>query len=179
MVYTYSVVETINSHSSLNRDSALEIGPGGGALLTALAPHFRAVTGLDNAAEMLSKTAPVVADLNNVSLLEGDFTELPATQRYDLIVAAMVVHHLPSPQNFFAQATSLLSSGGLLVIAELCSHDQDWVKSLCGDVWLGFDPEELQHWASQAGLVQTQQQFLAQRNGFRVQVSAFATEPSF
>jgi cyclopropane fatty-acyl-phospholipid synthase-like methyltransferase len=89
----------------------------------------------------------------------------------------MVVHHLPSPPNFFSQAAALLAPGGLLVVAELCDHDQDWVKDLCGDVWLGFNPVALTQWAAQAGLTQTQQQFLAQRNGFRVQVSAFIAEP--
>ena len=74
-------------------------------------------------------------------------------------------------------AAGVLSTNGLLVIAELCNHDQDWVKELCGDVWLGFDPTELANWSSQAGFTQTQQQFLAQRNGFRVQVSAFALLP--
>jgi ArsR family transcriptional regulator len=176
-VYTPTVVDVIEAHPDLTRNSALEIGPGSGTLLKALSPHFQRVTGLDNAPEMLNKTAPAVTDLKNVTLLAGDFIELSAENRYDLIVAAMVVHHLPSPPIFFSQAARLLAPGGLLVVAELCDHDQDWVKDLCGDVWLGFEPGALTQWAAQAGLLQTQQQFLAQRNGFRVQVSAFAAEP--
>mgnify|MGYP001814490164 CR=1 FL=1 len=176
-VYTATVVDVIQAHPDRNRGSALEIGPGSGTLLKALSPHFQQVTGLDNAQEMLNNTASAVSDLNNITLLQGDFIELPNTHRYDLIVAAMVVHHLPSPPNFFSQAAALLAPGGLLVVAELCDHDQDWVKDSCGDVWLGFDPEALTQWGAQAGLSQTQQQFLAQRNGFRVQVSAFIAEP--
>jgi len=176
-VYTSCVLDMIHA-PQLDRQQALEVGPGDGALLAALAPHFDEVTGLDNAAEMLEKAAPAVSALPNVALTRADFTELPAGPQYNLVVAAMVVHHLPSPAHFFAQAASLLRPGGLLVIAELCSHDQDWVKAACGDVWLGFDPEQLTLWAAQAGLQQTQQQFLAQRNGFRVQVSAFTPSPA-
>jgi len=172
-VYTACIIDTVEAHAHIGRGQVLEIGPGGGALLQALAPHFRAVTGIDSAAEMLDQTARAVAALPNVTLLEGDFTALESAQTYDLIIAAMVVHHLPSPPGFFARAARMLKPGGLLVIAELCDHDQDWVKSMCGDVWLGFHPDELKAWAQAAGLIQTQQQFLAQRNGFRVQVSAF------
>lgn len=177
-VYTSCVLEMIEAVPELRHEQALEVGPGDGGLLAALAPLFTRVTGLDNAAEMLEKAAPAVARLPNVALTEADFTELPATRRYNLIVAAMVVHHLPSPPNFFVQAARFLQPGGLLVIAELCDHNQDWVKSACADVWLGFDPEQLNLWAAQAGLQLTQQQFLAQRNGFRVQVSAFTPEPA-
>ncbi len=176
-VYTASVVDLIQTQPQHQRQHALEVGPGDGALLTALAPLFDQVTGLDNAAEMLQKSAAAVSAWSNVTLTQADFTELPNQPQYNLIAAAMVVHHLPSPPSFFVQAARLLQPGGLLVIAELCDHNQEWVKTACADVWLGFEPEQLSLWAAQAGLAQTQQQFLAQRNGFRVQVSAFTPLP--
>lgn len=173
-VYVHAVVECATADKALARNLALEVGPGSGTLLQALAPHFTQVVGVDNSAEILAKTADAVGQLPNATLVEQDFSALPAEQTYDLVVAAMVVHHMPSPLGFFQQAARVLTSGGLLVVAELCNHEQDWVKELCGDVWQGFSPEELTNWSTQAGFEQTQQQFLAQRNGFRVQVSAYA-----
>lgn len=173
-VYIQAVVQTAMAATELQRETALEVGPGSGSLLQALAPHFKQIVGVDNSAEMLAKTDDVVRHLDNATLIEGDFAALPQQRAYNLVVAAMVVHHMPSPLGFFQQAARILTTNGLLVIAELCNHDQDWVKELCGDVWLGFNPTELAHWSAQAGFTQTQQQFLAQRNGFRVQVSAFA-----
>lgn len=173
-VYVQSVVQTAIDNPALERDTALEVGPGSGTLLQALAPHFAKVVGVDNSAEMLTKTRDAIAGAANIELIEQDFSALPQTRKYNLLVAAMVVHHMPSPLGFFQQAATVLKDNGLLVIAELCNHDQEWVKELCGDVWLGFNPEELALWSRQAGFTQTQQQFLAQRNGFRVQVSAFA-----
>ena len=174
-VYTQCVADMVAARPQLGREHALEIGPGGGALLRALAPYFTQVSGIDNTPEMLDRAAPVAAAMDNVVLTPGDFNALTDTDQYDLIVAAMVVHHLPSPAGFYYQAARLLKQGGMLVVAELCDHDQDWVRDLCGDVWLGFEPEQLRRWAEAAGLAPTEQQFLAQRNGFRVQVTAYTT----
>jgi ArsR family transcriptional regulator len=38
---------------------------------------------------------------------------------------------------------------------------------------LGFDPQELTHWAQDAGLADIASVYLAQRNGFQVQVRLF------
>jgi len=172
-VYVEALLDAATAEPTLQRHRALEVGPGSGALLKALSPHFGEVIGVDNSAGMLANTQAAVADLANVQLVDADVARLPHRDHFNLVAAAMVLHHMPSPLAFFRQAAKLLHEHGVLVIAELCDHDQDWVRSLCGDVWLGFEPAQLQQWAGQAGFQQTQHQFLAQRNGFRVQVSAF------
>jgi 2-polyprenyl-3-methyl-5-hydroxy-6-metoxy-1,4-benzoquinol methylase len=92
---------------------------------------------------------------------------------YQLIVAAMVVHHLASPPGFFRQAAGLLTADGLLVVAELCSHDHEWARTACGDQWLGFEPQELAGWAENADLRPVDAQFLAQKNGFQIQIHSY------
>ncbi|NIP14683.1 MAG: methyltransferase domain-containing protein, partial [Pseudomonadales bacterium] len=54
--------------------------------------------------------------LPNVKLRQRDFTELPAIRRYRAVIAAMVVHHLASPQRFFRHAARILRHGGLLIV---------------------------------------------------------------
>ena len=61
----------------------------------------------------------------------------------------------------------------MVLITDLCSHDQGWARENCGDLWLGFDPQDLGHWAFEAGLVDIASVYLAQRNGFQVQVRLF------
>jgi ArsR family transcriptional regulator len=85
----------------------------------------------------------------------------------------MVLHHIATPAATFKDAAELLGSGGLLLIIELCSHDQDWVRSSCGDLWLGFDEGELDQWAAASGLRFEQSSNLALRNGFQVQMRLF------
>jgi ArsR family transcriptional regulator len=55
----------------------------------------------------------------------------------------------------------------------LCPHDQVWAREACGDVWLGLDPEDISLWASTVGLVEGQNLYFAQRNGFSVQLRQF------
>ena len=43
----------------------------------------------------------------------------------------------------------------------------------CGDLWLGFAPEDVATWAVDAGLSEGESLYLALRNGFRVQLRVF------
>ena len=151
----------------------LEIGPGSGELLATLAPLFRQATGVDNARPMLRRAAASLAEEAGVRLRHQDFMTLPRQRRYDALVAAMVIHHQASPAAFFAQASRVLRRGGAMVVAELCRHDQDWASHACGDLWLGFEPQELHDWAGNAGFTTLESQYLAQKNGFRIQIHRF------
>ena len=66
-----------------------------------------------------------------------------------------------------------LAPGGVALVTDLCRHDQGWARENCGDLWLGFDPQELGGWARAAGLEDIASVYLAQRNGFKVQVRLF------
>lgn len=137
---------------------------------------FEHVVALDNSKDMLAKATRTCIDerLNNVDLIEGvTDTLLARGDAFDLIVANMVLHHVPSPADIFLDAAALMNSGGCFIVSDLCSHDQDWAKENCGDLWLGFEPEELTAWAADAGLSAGEQLFIGLRNGFQVQVREF------
>lgn len=156
--------------------TALEIGPGEGAFLPVLSDLFGHVVALDNSRDMLAKATRTCIDekLNNVDLIEGvTDTLLARGDSFDLVVANMVLHHVPSPADIFLDAAALMNNGGCFVISDLCSHDQDWTKENCGDLWLGFEPEELTSWAADADLIAGEQLFIGLRNGFQVQVREF------
>lgn len=165
---------------------ALEVGPGPGEFLPQLAARFATVVAVDNSALMLERARRHCdqAGLHGVQLIRG---ELPATTRplsdarlaadFDVVVCAMVLHHDPEPSALLQRCARHLRQGGALLIAELCPHTQDWVESACGDVWRGFDPDQLSAWATAAGLRDDARQFLAQRNGFRIQLRRFTSPP--
>lgn len=157
---------------------ALDVGSGTGELLPMLGARCEQVTALDNAPAMLeqAREAAKRAGLDNVRFLQGEMEDLPEGMRYDLIVASMVMHHTPDPARFCERAQMRLRSGGLLLIVELTQHEQDWVREACGDVWLGFDPDELMAWCEQAGLQVDYSQFLAQKNGFCIQLHQLSKE---
>jgi len=156
--------------------SALEVGPGEGAFLAELSPLFKTVFALDISEEMLGK-AKIFSEqhnLKNVQFLLGDTrTALEQGIKANCIICNMVMHHVGSPGDVFVDLAQLLEDGGVLLVADLCHHDQDWAKTSCGDVWLGFAPEELTQRAKRASLEAKESLYLGLRNGFQVQIRRF------
>ncbi|MDZ4298742.1 MAG: metalloregulator ArsR/SmtB family transcription factor [Moraxellaceae bacterium] len=159
---------------------AIEVGPGDGDLLPLLSPHFSQVIALDNSPEMLQHSRQAAAELNNIVFTLGDVDDSnnpPELPLADVIVMNMVLHHVPNPQRLLTRLCHLLKDDGRLIVTELCAHDQDWVRDACGDAWLGFDSDELISWLSNGGLTSVSADYLALRNGFRVQIHEFTKSP--
>lgn len=155
----------------------LEVGPGQGELLPLLAQRYEEVYAVDRSDSMLAMAQQAAGSYVNVRFLVGDFrTVLPEDFRVDLIVLNMVMHHQASPEDVFMQAVRLLNRDGGLLVADLCSHHQNWVRESCGDQWLGFDPKDLSQWAQRAGLCPGPQLFQCLKNGFQIQMRLFFRE---
>ncbi len=154
---------------------AIELGPGTGDLLARLAGRFRRLIGIDASAAMLAQARARVRSigLKNVRLVLGDTEALAEQTDADALFCCMVLHHLPSPAAFFPAARAALAPHGRLFLVELCPHQQDWARECCGDLWLGFEQEELLAWAEASALALLQSQYLSQRNGFRIQLHVF------
>ena len=176
--YAGSVKDLLLQTNPHKQQQALEIGPGEGAFLPVLAQQFGEVTAIDISREMLEKAASVIKQqqLDNVHLLHADTKQAVCQQiKVDRIICSMVLHHVPAPADVFKDCATMLNQGGSLIVADLCRHDQDWAKQSCGDLWLGFDPEELSGWAQDAGLECKESLYLGLRNGFQIQVRRFDT----
>jgi DNA-binding transcriptional ArsR family regulator/SAM-dependent methyltransferase len=175
-VYQAQVCDLLDVIQLPSKMRALEVGPGDGTFLAELSRRFSQVTALDNSPKMLAKAQLLVANrqLANVQLLEGDTGCLPQLGPVmDCVVMNMVLHHTASPAQLFEDIAGCLKLHGVLLVTELCLHDQNWTREACGDVWLGFDPEDLKSWAGSAGLSEGQSVYFALRNGFQIQVRQF------
>jgi ArsR family transcriptional regulator len=174
--YGDAVADLLRKTGLSSTQTAIEVGPGAGEFLPVLAECFSQVVALDNAPTMLAQAQDYCQQksLNNVAFIVGDTTYLAEhSVLADCVVMNMVLHHTPSPADIFVDVAQGLKPGGVLIITDLCRHDQDWAKTACGDVWLGFDPGELQRWALLAGLQQGNSSYLALRNGFQIQLQQF------
>lgn len=172
--YGPEALQLLDSLSLSETKRVLEVGPGKGDFLKALAERFNSVTGIDISPVMLEQAGVQVADAGNVTLQEGSTeTLLQQEERFDLIIYNMVLHHVPMPESEISQCAKLLNPQGLLIITDLCHHDQEWAREQCGDQWLGFEPDELHQWAQRQGFEQKQTRFLALRNGFQVQTQVY------
>lgn len=171
-----SILEKRFAHGANTGRSALEVGPGDGSFLPVLAQYFDSITALDISAEMLHQARKTARDnsLDNVLFIQGDTesTEL-ASLKVDCVVLNMVLHHTPSPEQMLKDLFSVLKPGGALVLSELCAHNQDWARTHCGDLWLGFAPEALERIAEDIGFCVGHSQYIGQSNGFQIQVREF------
>lgn len=100
----------------------LDLGTGDGRLLRVLADHtsLDAAVGLDSSPEMLrlaEESAP-----GGWAFHEHDLEDaLPWSERFDVIVSGLAVHHLDDDrkQSLFAEAHALLAPGGLFANLDL------------------------------------------------------------
>ncbi|TIH10102.1 ArsR/SmtB family transcription factor [Pseudomonas leptonychotis] len=173
--YRDSVLALLDSLGFAASACAVEVGPGDGGFLPELARRFKQVLALDNSAAMLELARLRCAEegLDNVELQLADalHDEYPAA---DCLVLNMVLHHFAAPAEALKQLAQRLKPGGSLLITELCSHNQSWAREACGDLWLGFEQDDLARWADAAGLNTCESLYVGLRNGFQIQVRHFA-----
>ena len=172
--YRDSLLSLLDSLSLGPAASALEIGPGDGSFLPELASRFARVTAVDNSPEMLDIARQHCLDLGlgNVFLELADALQGSALQA-DCVVLNMVLHHFAAPAEAIKSLAERVNPGGSLLISELCSHNQNWAREACGDLWLGFEQDDLSRWAISAGLSPEDSVYLGLRNGFQIQVRHF------
>ena len=174
--YAGTVAEVLRDAPIERRCTALEVGPGDGSFLLELGPLFERVVALDIEAAMLeqARARAAEAELSNIEFVHGD-TKNSALDNLqaDCVVINMVLHHTPEPGHILEDVAGHLAPDGVVLVTDLCRHDQGWAREICGDLWLGFDPAELTAWAGAAGLQDIASVYLAQRNGFQVQVRLF------
>lgn len=174
------LIQSFENEKNLNR-TVMEIGPGEGLFLPLLSRKFSSVIALDNSEGMLKKAKKesIRNDLNNINYFLGDTgyyrqeINKNNAKKVDAVVMNMVLHHTPAPAKVFNDISHFLNIHGVLVICELSHHNQEWTKENCGDIWLGFETEELTKWAENAGFKSDKTAFIGLRNGFQIQLRKF------
>lgn len=175
-VYGSHVQEALRNAALPSYEVALEIGPGTGEFLLPLCKLFAHTTALDTSVQMLAESQKRCEQhqCNNIDFIHNDTRycrDFPNS--VDCAVINMVLHHTPSPQQIFDDVAHALKPGGVVIICDLCEHNQDWTREACGDLWLGFAPEDLSYWAANASMKEGHSSYFALRNGFQIQVREF------
>lgn len=154
----------------------MEVGPGQGTLLKELGKRYRTLFALDSSPQMLAFTKAQVLGESRIQFIKSSLESVQPEVlggALDAVALNMVLHHMPSPQQAMQKIRQLLRRGGYLIIADLCSHNQEWARTSLGDVWLGFDPDDLKTWAQAAGFHEDQSLYLGLKNGFQIQLKLF------
>lgn len=132
----------------------VEIGVGTGGLLIELACRAARVIGVDHSPAMLEEARRRLTDsrVSGVELRLGEMTHLPLPDASSgCVVANMVLHHAADPLAVLTEVRRVLTSGGVLLIADLARHEREAVREQLADQWLGFEEAELKDWLAAAG----------------------------
>jgi len=179
--YASASLELLNTTNFASTATVLEVGPGEGLFLKPLSTTFNTVIALDNSENMLNSAQDFAINegLTNIQFYLGD-TKVFRTQqqKVEAVVMNMVLHHIPAPAQIFHDVFDMLKPSGVFVLCDLSHHDQEWSKESCGDLWLGFEAQELSTWAERAGLKEIKSVYIGLRNGFQVQLRKFI-KPNF
>lgn len=153
-----------------HRHLAVDVGTGDGSLLDVLAPVFEHVVAVDRSEAQLDLAIERVKrlQLNNVTPIHGeiDGAEVRAAVDEasaghggaDVVFASRVLHHAATPARAIAALASLLrparggDRGGALCVLDYEAHDDVSLREQQADLWLGFDPQELEGLCRSAGL---------------------------
>jgi len=132
-----------------------DVGTGTGFVLHGLIGKVQSMVGFDESPEMLEVARRRFAGRPEVRFQQTDARALPAPDNtFDAVFANMYLHHAPDPAAAIYEMARILNQGGKLVITDLDSHNQDWMREAMADRWLGFDREVVRSWYEAAGLEQ-------------------------
>ncbi len=154
----HNIAEAILQQIPVSNDmDMLDYGAGTGLVTLALQPYVRSVTAADSSDGMLAKLSEKTAasGLGNVNtcLLDLETDPVP-TDRYELIISSMTMHHLHDYKALINHLASMLNPGGYLAIADLDLDDGEFHGDQAGVMHDGFDRQEIARLFTQAGLEQ-------------------------
>ncbi len=131
-----------------------DVGCGEGYLTLEAARWARKVVAIDRSAAVLAR-ARQLADrrrITNVTWKRGDIEKLPLPdQSVDVVLLSQTLHHAGDPPRVLREAARVLRPGGRVLILDLRSHDEGWVRDKLGDRWQGFDDTAIEGWLTGAG----------------------------
>jgi ubiquinone/menaquinone biosynthesis C-methylase UbiE len=130
-----------------------DIGTGTGFVIEGLLGNAGQIDGYDESEAMLAVARQKFAGRDEVQFFSAESESIPAPDAtYDAVFANMYLHHVPDPAAAIAEMARILKPGGKLVITDLDTHDQTWMRTEMADRWLGFARETVISWMANAGL---------------------------
>jgi SAM-dependent methyltransferase len=133
-----------------------DLGCGEGYLTLEAARWARRVIAVDRSGTVLARARALSRrrGVTNVTWRRGTLENLPlADGSVDLALLSQALHHAADPGHALAEAVRVVVPGGRVLLLDLRTHDQAWVRDQLGDLWLGFTEEALSRLLRQAGLV--------------------------
>jgi tRNA (cmo5U34)-methyltransferase len=134
---TVSLLDTDNDSPRV-----LDIGAGTGLLSSYVLKRLpnAKITLIDFSEGMLEMAKLRFKDRTGVRLVRADYSQFIPEERYNIIVSALSIHHLPDKekQQLYHRCFQLLEDGGILVNADQVAADTEVLDSLYKREWRRF-----------------------------------------
>jgi SAM-dependent methyltransferase len=132
-----------------------DLGCGEGYLTMEAARWASRVIAVDRS-ETVLKRAQALAHrrrVSNVTWKQGELESVPvADAKVDVALLSQALHHAQNPAKAVSEAARITVPGGRVLVLDLRTHHEEWVRAKLGDRRLGFDDGELKKMLKAAGL---------------------------
>ncbi|MBI3493525.1 MAG: metalloregulator ArsR/SmtB family transcription factor [Acidobacteria bacterium] len=139
----------------LPRLEVADLGCGEGYLTIETARWASRVIAVDRS-DVVLKRARALAQrrrVSNVIWKKGQLEKLPISDAtVDVAMLSQALHHAHNPARAVAEAARIVKPGGRVLVLDLRTHQEDWVRAKLGDRRLGFEDDELKRLLVGAGL---------------------------
>jgi SAM-dependent methyltransferase len=134
-----------------------DLGCGEGYLTIEAARWASRVIAVDRSEAVLARARSLARRrrVSNVIWKKGELEKLPVRDRsVDVAMLSQALHHAHNPARAVAEAARITVAGGRVLVLDLRTHHEEWVRAKLGDRRLGFDDDELRTMLTEAGLEQ-------------------------
>ena len=132
-----------------------DLGCGEGYLTLEASRWASRVIAVDRSAMVLNRAKGLARRrrASNVTWKQGELEKLPVKdETVDVALLSQALHHAQDPGRAVAEAARITVPGGRVLILDLRTHSEEWVRSKLGDQALGFRDDELAQLLTAAGL---------------------------
>jgi ArsR family transcriptional regulator len=145
-----------------------DLGCGEGYLTIETSRWASRVIAVDRSAAVLRRARALASrrGVSNVIWKRGSIERVPMRDgAVDVALLSQALHHANDPAKALSEAARVVVPGGRVLVLDLRSHDQAWVRERLGDRALGFDDAELARLLRRAGLTDVSVGVGARRTG--------------
>jgi ArsR family transcriptional regulator len=132
-----------------------DLGCGEGYLSIEAALWARKVIAVDRSVDVLGRARALAGrrHIRNITWKRGELERVPIDDgTMDVALLSQALHHAADPGLAVGEAVRILRDGGRVLVLDLRSHDEGWVRDTLGDRWQGFTDTQLQALLAGAGL---------------------------
>lgn len=153
--------------SGVRIGSLLDLGTGTGRILELFSGEMERGLGIDLSADMLAVARANLerAGVRNATVRQGDIYNLALPRdAFDVVIVHQVLHFLEDAPRALKEAARVLRPGGRLLVVDFDPHDLEFLRDEHAHRRLGFAPEIMESWLTQAGLAPQSHRLLSPEN---------------